>query len=193
YLVVSIGSRSAGNLKSVWLVSNHVSDSNLANFVPLYPLDPSRSAQLNDLLASTFALNSSGEIEPVFLETLQAMYMLPIDATIILDTTDISQAINLLGGLDREGAHLSGDQFVTSLESVADGSNVSAENHSDVIQGICSQLVNTHETDRLVAFADYLTAHLILVDRQSPAPVEMLRKIITNPQLNCQFPTLQMH
>lgn len=190
YLIVSVGSRSAGNLKSVWLMSSHVSDANLVNFVPLYPLKPDRSAQLNELMTSTFALTPTGEVAPAFLETLQAMYMLHLDATIVLDTTEISQAINLLGGLDLKGAHLDGDQLVASLETTTDGLNVSAENHSGIIQSICLQLVNTQESERLVTFADYLTAHLVFMDRKSTASAEMMRKIITNPQVNCQFPTL---
>jgi hypothetical protein len=190
YLVVSVGSRNAGNLQSVWLISNHISDTNLVNFVPLYPLSKERSAQLNELMESTFALTQTGEVSPAFLETLQAMYMLRLDATIVLDSTEISQAINLLGGLDLADTHVNGDQLLASLESSTDGQLVSAENHSGIIRSICLQLANTQESERLVTFADYLAAHLIVIDRKSAASAEMLRKIITNPLINCQFPTL---
>lgn len=184
-LFVSLGSRDAQNLKSAWLVSYHHSNPNLVNFVPLYPTSHDNADQLNDLLESNFSLLPSGELFPAFLDTLQAIYMVNWDGYLIIDTAEISQSINFLGGIQHNGSILDGNQTAAMLYNATNN-----KEKSDIIQSICTKLISSNDTEQLGGFADYITAHLTTLEIKTGISQQSLRTLIKNPQLKCAFPTI---
>lgn len=189
-LLVSLGSRPAGNLKSAWLVSLHTSNPHRVNFVPLYPNETAGSEQLNELLESQFALSSGGEIAAPFLETLQAMYLVEWDAYLTLDRTELSQAVNYLGGTLLGEQLLTGEQVLALVDqSVENGSSL-PKTGSEIIGGLCLQVTRTIDNSQLSTLADFLTAHTTVLSNQNAFSTETLRKLIFDPKLSCTFPTL---
>jgi hypothetical protein len=189
-LLVSLGSRSAGNLQSAWLVSLHTSNPHRVNFVPLYPNETAGAEQLNELLASQFNLSAGGEISTPFLETLQAMYLVELDAYISLDRIEFAQAINYLGGIQLDEQLLSGDQVLALIDQSQENGNNQLARAADVITGMCLQMSRTTDNSRLSTLADFLAAHLSIFDAQSGMSTEVLRNIIYDPKLACSFPTI---
>lgn len=189
-LLVSLGSRQAGNLKSAWLVSLHTSNPHRINFVPLYPNETTGSEQLNALLAGQFSFSSGGEIAVPFLETLQAMYMIEWDAYLVLDQSEIAQAINYLGGSMYGEQSLNGEQVLALIDQNLAGDSSKLQTSAEIIDGLCKQIIRTTDNHQLSTLADFLTARVTVLPNQENFSIDILRQLIFDPRLDCAFPTL---
>lgn len=190
-LLVNVSSRSSGaELGSAWMVSYHFSNPKVVNFVPLYPLDKNGSDDLNNYVATNFDLSTTGEISPVFLESLQAMYMVKWDGYLVLDKSEILKAFQYLGGANIGGQNLDQEQMKAILDRVGSQAGSSISDRAALIQNLCSQLATTPDTGSLTAFADFLIAHLTILEHNSGFSIDGLRSLITSPELTCVFPTL---
>jgi hypothetical protein len=187
-LVISVSSRSNdAQLKSAWLISFHHANPDQINFVPLYPVAGERSDDVNNLITNNFSIAVDGEVSQVFLDSLVAMFMIKLDGLLLIDQLDMSQAINLLGGVNIDGQMLDGNQFIVFADQIAEGGQ---RGSSLVIGNLCSQIAGLTNSDSLASFTDYLTAHLTILDRKSGFSPDIFRSLITNPKLLCDFPTL---
>lgn len=189
-LLVTLGSRQAGNLKSAWLVSLHTANPHRVNFVPLYPNESAGSEQFNALLEGQFALSAGGEIAAPFLDTLQAMYMVEWDATITLDRAEISQAVNYLGGTLQGDQIIDGEQVLALIDQGQENGNSGLQTGADLINGTCNQLTHTISNEQLSTLADFLAAHTTILPNQKTVSADLLRGLVFDPKLSCAFPTL---
>jgi hypothetical protein len=189
YLTVTDRSEN-GSLQSAWLVSHHISNPDVVNFVPLFPLEKAGSDELNGLIEDNFSIAASGELSPFFVETLQSLYMLKWDAYLILEPQEIEQAVNLIGESQESASRIANAQLSLKLGDHSLGTKNQTE-RAATIQQICAQIVQTTESTDLQTFADYIIAHLIIPNRDSGISSDIIRYLIMNPQLSCVFPTLQ--
>ncbi len=189
YLTVSDRSEH-GSLQSAWLVSYHVSNQDTVNFVPLFPLEKAGAGEMNEIIQKNFSISANGELAPLFIETLQGMYLLTWDAYLILEPQEIDQAIALIGDPQEANLRIANAQLALKMDQAPLESR-SENERAAMIQQICAELVTTAESDQLETFADYIIAHMVIPSRESGLSPAILRYLITNPRLSCIFPTLQ--
>ncbi len=193
-LLISTSSLSSPhpNLESIWLVSYMPSDS-FVRLLPIFPAGDQTISELESILVNSFNLkkeNGRLGVNQKFLDVLVAENYW-WSGYIVLDNVAMTEAFDLLGGIELKGQKLTGEQVLRELPDVLDDPSNAYAYQIAILQSACKQFAHLATNPDLTK-PNLLRPRHLLTDLEPEQVQQELYSLLANGrQPACKFPLLE--
>lgn len=171
-------------LQAAWLLLAHSSRADHLVLIPIIQTSDAADSKNRTQLDPVFSLNSDGTLAASFLSEFNQYFDTQVGAYFLLDSADIAQLVDTIGGVQLVDNQLDGKasvEFVNANQVAGDA----------LPRAICSRLGRLSIEINPIPLFGVLMNHLHLESLAMEDYPDMISMLLSKGRLNCDFPTLE--
>lgn len=179
----------AARLQSIWLAIYFI-DRPGVNLIPLYPQAQQSSAEEDEQLETSFAIDSSGNPHQEFLDMIEERTFW--NHYVMLDDIVLITIIDLVGGIDLGDGVMAGPIAIGEIPYPWEDRQAASEAQQLVLEELCKSVNPQAISVNFESIFDLIPQHLVTDVNIDDAIEDWLYVVSSGPDLDCRFPTLEM-
>ena len=194
-LLISTSSINTPNphLESIWLAT-YFSSEPTVRLLPILPAGNQPNLEFEQQLARSFDLDHTNGLPALNQDFINILsdHNYWWSGYLIFDEVALSRIINLLGGIDLNGTHLTGEQAVQELLAVLDNPQQAYATQPAILQSACHKFEEITSAPDMPALRSLLPKHFLTDLDTSQLQTEMQSFYASQQKPTCRFPTLEI-
>jgi len=163
----------APKLEAVWIATYRLPAKDL--FLLGVPTDLKPDGDSPNRLSDLFAWSAEGGVDPAFIQELQLIVPLPMNAVVVLDEEGFGAIIDYLGGIEVNGAEMSGAQVISVVGLLRDNPPALLTTQQHFVEAMTARISSLDSNPNLSPLLELLPDHAfisvdvkVLVDEVAP-------------------------